>query len=242
MADLPQTLDDAIAQAQQATKAAIAAGYRRLQIELIFPELKAMPVAEKFIPGFADELGAGLKVFFTDAGLAALARRDWGDAKCQIRSLDVAGSRQTTPVEEQIDPADQLYLFISPSAVEVGPVEQICQAAGDRPIVLLNPRLEDVATIGIGYAGRQLRERFLSTIEPCYYLRPLDDQSALLRCYPHPWQVWLETAGVYQPIAEELQKPDSEKLDAIFAKTLGNQKPRQGLLSGLSEFLRALGR
>ncbi len=241
MAELPQTLDDAIVQAQQATQAAIAAGYQRLQVELIFPELKVMPVAEKFIPGFV-ELGSGLKVFFTDAGLAALARRNWADAVFQIRSLDVAGSRQTTPVEEQIDPADQLYLFMSPSAVEVAPVEQICQAAGDRPIVLLNPRLEDVATIGIGYAGRQLRERFLNTIEPCYYLRPLDDRSVLMRCYPALWQVWLETDGVYRLIAEEHQKPDSEKLDAILGAAMGNQKPRQGLLSGLNQFLQALGR
>ena len=241
MAELPQTLDAAIVQAQQATHAAIAAGYLRLQVELIFPELKVMPVAEKFVPGFA-EFGAGLKVFFTDAGLAALARRDWAGATFQIRSLDVAGTRQTTPVEEQIDPADQLYLFMSPTAVEVAPVEQICQAAGNRPIVILNPRLEDVAIVGIGYAGRQLRERFLNTIEPCYYLRPLDDRSVLMRCYPAPWQVWLETEGVYQLIGEEFQKPDSEKLDIILGKALGNQKPRQGLFSELSQFLRALGR
>jgi Domain of unknown function (DUF1995) len=239
MAELPQTLDDAISQARQATRAAIAAGYQRLKVELIFPELKVMPVAEKFIPEFT-ELERGLKVFFTDSGLAALARRDWGNTTFQIRSLDVAGSRQTTTVEEQTDPADQLYLFISPTAVEVIPVEQICQAAGDRPIVLLNPRLEDIATIGIGYAGRQLRSRFLNTIEPCYYLRPLDDQAALMRCYPDLWQVWLETEGVYQLIAEKHQKPDSEELDAILSQAMGRQKPRQGLFSGLNQFLRAL--
>ena len=241
MAQLPQTLDDAIAQAQTATQAAIAAGYTRLQVELLFPELKPLPVAEKFVPTFA-ELGAGLKVFFTDAGTAALAKRDWGDVPFQIRSLDVAGSRQTTSVEEHIDPDDQLYLFIAPSAVEVAPVEQICNAVGDRPIVLLNPRLEDVATIGIGYAGRKLRDRFLSTVEPCYYLRPLDDQTALTRIYPSPWQVWLQTDGVYQAIAEERERPDSEKLDEIFAKALGGQAPKQSLLANLQQFLRALGR
>ena len=241
MAHLPQTLDDAIAQAQVATQAAIAAGYSRLQIELQFPELKPLPVAEKFVPAFAD-LGAGLKVFFTDAGTAALAKRDWGDVPFQIRSLDVAGSRQTTQVADYIDPEDKVYLFIAPSAVEVSPVEQICNAVGDRPIVILNPRLEDVATIGIGYAGRKLRDRFLSTIEPCYFLRPLDDQTALMRCYPTPWQVWLKTDGVYEAIAEEREKPDSEKLDEIFAKAMGSQAPKQNLFSSLQQFLKALGR
>ncbi len=241
MAQLPSTLDDAIAQAQTATQAAIAAGYTRLQVELLFPELKPLPVAEKFVSTFA-ELGAGLKVFFTDAGTAALAKRDWGDVPFQISSLDVAGGRQTTSVEEYVDPDDQLYLFIAPSAVEVAPVEQICNAVGDRPIVLLNPRLEDVATIGIGYAGRQLRDRFLSNLESCYYLRPLDDQTALTRFYPSPWQVWLQTDGVYQAIAEERERPDSEKLDEIFAKALGGQAPKQSLFSNLQQFLRALGR
>jgi Domain of unknown function (DUF1995) len=241
MAELPLTLDDAIAQAQTATQAAISAGYTRLQVELLFPELKPLPVAEQFLPAFAD-WGSGLKVFFPDAGMAALAKRDWGEVRFQIRSLDVAGARQTTSVEDQMDAADQLYIFVAPSAVEVSPVEQICNAAGERPIVLFNSRLEDVSTIGIGYAGRQLRQRFLDTIEPCYYLRPLDDQSALLRCYPDPWQVWLQTDGVYQAIAEVPEKPDSEKLDEIFSAATGSQSPRQGLLSGLQQFLRALGR
>lgn len=241
MAELPTTLDDAIAQAQTAIQAAIAAGYTRLQVEILFPELKPLPIAETFLTAFAD-WGSGLKVFFTDAGTAALAKRDWGEVPFQIRSLDIAGARQTTAVEEQVDPDDQLYIFVAPSAVEVAPVEQICNMAGDRPIVLFNARLEDVSTIGIGYAGRQLRQRFLDTIEPCYHLRPLDDHSAVLRCYPDSWQVWLETDGVYQAIAEVAEKPDSEKLDEIFAAATGSQQSRQGLLSGLQQFLRALGR
>ncbi len=240
MPELPNNLDDAIAQAQIATQAAIEAGYTRLQVELVFPELKPMPVAEKFISVFRDR-GAGLKLFFTDSGIAALAKRDWGEIPHQIRSLDVAGSRQTTPVEEQVDPDDELYIFVSPSSVEVSPVEQICSAVGERPVILLNPRLEDVATVGIGYAGRQLRQRFLDTIEPCYYLRPLDDQSAILRCYPSPWQIWYATDGVYQLIAEEQDRPDSEKLDEIFAGALG-QGAKPGLFAGFQQFLKALGR
>lgn len=76
MAELPKTLEDAVIQAQQATIAAIADGYTRLQVELLFPELKFMPVAEQFIPGF-ETYGDKLKVLFADAGASALARRDW---------------------------------------------------------------------------------------------------------------------------------------------------------------------
>lgn len=240
MAELPTTLDEAIAQAQAATTAALAAGYTRLQVELLLPELKPMPIAFQYLPTFAD-MGANLKVFFTDAGAAALARRDWGEVPFRIGSLDVAGSRQTTPVEELVDPEDQAFLFVSPSDVEISPVEQVCSVAGDRPVTLFNPRLENAGAIGIGYTARKLRERLLNTFEPCYYLRPLP-QAALLRCYPSPWQVWLEGEDRYTLIAEEHQKPDSEQIDRILIAATGSQQvARRGFLSDLQRFLKALG-
>ncbi len=239
MTHFPTTLDEAIAQAQAATFAAIAAGYSRLQVDLQLPELKPMEPAQLFLQGF-DAYGAGLKVFFTDAGAAALARRLWADFPYPIKSVDVAGSRQTSTVEELIAPEDQAFVFIAPSAVEVLVVEQVCNAAGDRPVILFNPRLEDVSVVGIGYTARQLRERFLNTVEPCYYLRPLS-QAALLRCYPTPWQVWLEGSEGYTLIGEELLRPNSEKLDEILAKAMGDNRPQRSLIAQMQQFLRALG-
>jgi len=241
MAELPKTMDEAIVQAQNATQAAIAAGYSRLQVELLLPELKPMPIALQYLSVFAD-LGSGLKVFFTDAGAAALAKRDWGDVPYKLGSLDVAGSRQTTSVEELAEPQDQAFLFVAPSSVEISPVEQVCNAAGERPSVLLNPRLEDVGTVGIGFAARSIRKRFLETFEPCYYLRPLGSV-VLLRCYPSPWQIWLEKdEDSYELISEELQKPDSERLDAILQQAADPQKaPKRGFLTDLQRLLKALG-
>ncbi|MBL1174052.1 DUF1995 family protein [Pantanalinema sp. GBBB05] len=239
MTDFPQSLDAAIDQARTATQAALAAGYTRVQIEILIPELKPLEPAHQFLSVF-EELGSGLKIFFSDAGAAALARRDWGDVPYRLSSLDVAGSRQTSTVTELVDPDDQAFLVVAPTSVEVAPVEQVCEAAGERPIVLFNPQLEDVGTVGIGYSARKLRERFLDTIEPCYYLRPLDG-AAILRCYPSPWQVWLEQENGYALIAEELTKPSAETLDAIFAKALGGDKPpRRGLIAEMQRFLRAL--
>jgi hypothetical protein len=243
MTQLPNTLDDAIVQAQAATQAALQVGYKRVSVELLFPELKAMPVAQQFAAAFFEEYGAGLKIFFTDAGTAAWAKKNWEDVPCKFGSIDVAGQRQTTTVEEQIEADDRLYIFVSPSSVEVGPVEQIANAAGDRPVILLNPRLEDVATIGIGYAGRQLRDRFLTTIEPCYYLRPLDDNLALMRNYPSQWQVWFEQGGDWRVIGDDRVKPDSEKITGLLMQATGGAKPKSsGLMAGLGEFLKALSR
>lgn len=235
MAELPKTLEDAIAQSRLATQAAIADGYSRLQVELLFPELKPMPVALQLLPVF-EQLGSQLKVFFPDAGAAALAHRDWGDVPFKI--LDIGTGKVS--VQQQIQPEDGAFLFIAPSAVEVAQVEKLCEEAGSRPVVMLNPRLEDAAIVGIGYAGRQLRTRFLNTIESCYHIRPLDG-AALFRCYPSPWQVWLETGDDYQLIAELPKKPSGEELDQIVA---GKNQParsplpkKAGLLTGLQRFL-----
>lgn len=133
MAELPKTLEQAIAQAREATLAAIADGYSLLQVELLFPELKPMPVAEQFLPAF-DSIGSKVKVFFPDAGAAALARRDWGNVPFKI--LDIGTGKVS--VEQQIQPEDEAFLFIAPSAVEVAQVEKLCEAAGERPVVLLS--------------------------------------------------------------------------------------------------------
>lgn len=240
MLELPNTLEDAIAQAQQTTQAAIAAGYTRMSVELLFPELKVMPIAQTFAEAFREDFGAGITIFFTDAGTAAWAKKNWGDVPYQFRSVDVAGSRQTSTVEELVSPNDKLYILVSPTAVEVTPIEQLCNAAGEIPVILLNPRLEDISIVGIGYAGRVLRERFLKTIEPCYYLRPLDEQTALTRFYPQPWQLWLEKSGTWERVAEEQDKPDSEKLEELLAKASGNPQKKPSVFSGLQQFLRAL--
>lgn len=240
MAELPKTLEEAIAQARDATQAAIADGYSLLQVELLIPELKPMPVAQQFLPAF-DQFGSEFKVFFPDAGAAALARRDWGNVPFKI--LEIGTGR--VPVQKQFQPEDRAFLFIAPTAVEVAQVEKLCEEAGERPFVLLNPRLQEVSIVGVGYAGRQLRDRFLNTIESCYHLRPLEG-AALFRCYPSPWQVWLETGDDYQLLTELPKKPVGDELDLILARTTqetGSPPPKKaGLFASMQRFLRALSR
>ncbi|MEM9808536.1 MAG: DUF1995 family protein, partial [Cyanobacteria bacterium P01_D01_bin.56] len=76
MSDLPTSLEETIDQAIAATGAAIADGLTRLQVDMVIPELKQQPIAERFLSLFQD-LGLQFKVFFPDAGAAALAKRDW---------------------------------------------------------------------------------------------------------------------------------------------------------------------
>jgi hypothetical protein len=249
--EFPTTLESAIAQAKQSTLTALEAGLTRLQVELKIPEiaLKGETIGKAFADLFADDYEAGLKVLFPDSGAAALARRNWQDVSFQVNDL---GSRNT-PIEKKISEEDQIFLIVSPSAVEVQKVEKLCNLAGDRPVILLIPQLEDVTTVGIGYAARQLRERFLSTIESCYYLQPLDG-AAILRSYPSAWQIWVEKAeNNYEFFCEEPEKPVGDHLDRLLRKAAGEDvseeenaifanKPsqKQGILGSLQRFIKAL--
>jgi hypothetical protein len=243
---IPQSLEEAIAQAKEATQIALAAGCTKLQVELVIPEiaLKAQYLAYEFTSLFAD-CNSGLKVLFPDTGAASLARRDWGEVSFQV--TDLGSSR--TPVEKKISDADEAFLVISPSAVEVAQVERLCNLAGERPVVLVIPQLEDVSIVGIGYAARQLRERFLSTLESSYYFRPLEG-AAVSRAFPGLWQVWLEKDDDYELISEQPQKPLGEALERILLReTTTEQSPAQnsnpalkksGIFMGIKSFLKAL--
>lgn len=239
MTELPNSLEDAIAQAKIATRSAIESGLPRIMVEFVYPELKVMPIAEEFIP-VLQEMGLAFKVYFPDAGAAALARRDWDNPDFSVRGL--------SEIKGQMEPDDEAFLFVEPSSVEVNTVEEMCNQAVGRPVVMLQPRLEDVATIGIGYAGRQLRERFLSTLESAYYLRPMSG-AVLYRCYPNPWQIWQETEAGHELLAELPRKPSAEAMDRILMGQESTDsdsgattaKPKRGgFLSELQSFIRAL--
>jgi len=242
MAQIPQSIPEATEQAKAATRAALEDGYTRLQIEIVIPELKQQPIAQQFLETFSEQQ---FKVFFPDAGAAALARRDWDNPDFVIRGIG-----------ELIDPVeadDDLYLVVNPSSIEVSTVETLCNQALDRPVVLLNPALEDVAVVGIGYAARQLRERFLSQIESCYYIRPLEG-AALYRCYPGPWQLWRENApDQYELLCDFPQKPSGEDIDRLLYSETDGEAPgdrnsektsrksaKKGLFADLQQFLKAL--
>jgi len=242
---IPQTIDQAVIEAIAATRRALDDGYRRIQVELAVPEiaLQAQAIALEVSQLFESE-GMGLRVIFPDTGAAALAKRDWGDVPFQVSDL---GSRYT-PIDRKISESDSLFLVVSPSAVEVQSVERLCELAVDRPVILLIPQLEDVSVVGIGYAARQLRARFLSTLYSAYYFRPLDG-AVVLRSHPSPWQVYLEKNEEYELLTELTEKPAGEALERLLIEATspnagqnsGSSSPKRGgLMANLNRFLKAL--
>jgi len=231
----PDSLEASISQAVEATKAAIAADQTLLQIEIAIPELKPLPVAQQYLSQLL-ELKGNVKVFFSDTGAAALARHQWQDIPHELRGIE--------ELVEPVQPEDDAFVFIAPTPVEVGKVEQICNQAGERLCILLNPKLEDVSIVGIGMAGRSLRERFLSRIESCYSFFPLE-RGALIHAYPADWQVWwaeTEAEGSeYQLVASEPTRPSGERLGEILAPMMATEQvSKPSLFGNMQQFWKAL--
>ncbi|NJK61879.1 MAG: DUF1995 family protein [Synechococcaceae cyanobacterium SM2_3_1] len=182
-----------------------------------------------------------LLAIFSDAGGAALAQRDWMSSDPPIPEgvvLESLSSR--TSVAE-----DQAVLFVTPAVYGIEQVEQVCntisrQNSDHRPVVLLNPQLQDAATVGVGLSGRRLQQRFINTFEPCYYLRPLGN-GALFRVYPYPWTIWTQDSetGEYQLLDTTDSQPSGEDLAEIFAR---NYPSTNSFWAGLRRFLQALQR
>ncbi len=225
-ADLEMTLpDDFVAaqtQAVAACQAALAAGYKRLQVEILMPDLKPDVLAAPFRDLFAPEAVAFV---FADAGAAALAKQRWAEW-----SGIICGVNQASRLPDTL-----AIIFVTPGIVEVDAVEALCNARSPVltptavPVLLINPQLQDAATVGIGLAGRRLRQRFSSTFETCYHLRALAD-GTIVRQYPEAWQVWDLNNALLQTYA---QRPTADDLDALW---------QPSTLGGWRRFLRALGR
>jgi len=243
---LPQSIEEAVLQAQWATRYAIQEGYTRLIAEINVPDLVptytvakvSMPICWEFMKSF-EEYGKGAKVFLPDAGAAALARRDWPDAPFTIAAIG-------DPVEKD----DSLLVFVASDSYQIAELEKVADSASPAfsknsiPMILLNPNLEDIAVVGIGLAARGIRERFLSTFEKVYYLTA-GENYALFRLYPKQWMVWLEEPEDYTLIAEVLERPSGEQIqsfiDAELEKRGLKTKPK-GIFGELGSFLRALSR
>ncbi|MEE3716946.1 DUF1995 family protein [Tumidithrix elongata RA019] len=225
MLQIPESLEDATAQAIAALNTGLDAGLTRILLDLRFTELKPLPIAYQIATNFSQRFGQEWQAIFADAGAAALAKRDWADLEVSMRGVNEGRAA--------IRPEDKAFLLVAPSSVEVTQVEKLLELAGDRPFVMFNPRLEN-SEVGVGLAARKMRERFLNTFEVCYFIQPLE-QGALWRCYPQTWQVCEQTESGMQTILETEQRPSIDDIDRIFMKKTGKQT---SLLVKLQQFFK----
>ncbi|WP_287128993.1 DUF1995 family protein [Candidatus Cyanaurora vandensis] len=218
MSELPRTFDESLAQMTTAVQQGIHQGKYRAQVEFRTPGLELLTVLGPLVSA----LPAPVQILFPDAGAAALASQQLGDwagvTLCSIARGSVEASAS--------------LILVQTSAVEVDRAERLANEAKGKPFIFVNPQL-DAGAVGIGLAGRQLRTRFLNTLEVLYFLEPLEG-GALRRAFPSNWEIWQEKAGDYALVSERGQRPSPEDIYTALAR-------KEGFFASLEKLFRALG-
>lgn len=205
---LPADLRAAEAETLSAVQAALSAdGSGRWSVEWRFEGLRLLSPVLRLLQSLND-LETNAVLLFTDAGGAALARRDAPDLAEWILDFRQLQQRQQQQATEGV------LLVVAPSAAEYEAFEALCQAHNGA-VVMVNGRLEDAA-VGIGSVARERRRGFVATWSSAYALVPLEG-GALRHAVPGDWELYRQDPDGYRPIASFEQRPDGETIAAALS-------------------------
>lgn len=251
----------------QATQRAITAGKTRLKVEINIPELN--PEMDTYRIGTLMELVRVLALSFTDDGkrvkvcvqgsmgkgalagiplqLAGIRKilefMDWGDYGAMGTFINI-GSIGAKEVDEQ----DDMFILVAPqNAVGnciIEDLQAMTDAAGKRPVILINPRLKDLpASSGIMQTrGRDKRLEYAALFENCYLFRLLYYAGTLypivgvLRMsYPYPYEVYkrvdeLPQKEKYVVLSSFTERPNGDEINnALEGKSRDRVKNASGI-------------
>lgn len=259
---------------RRATIRAVEDGCTRLKIEINIPELN--PDMDVYRIGTLMELVRVIALTFADDGkrvkvcvqgsmgegvmvgmplqLAGTRKilefMDWGeyDAKGTFISIGSIGAKEVTD-------EDDMFILLAPqNAVGnciIDDLQAMAEAAGCRPVILVNPRLKDMPSAGgvMQTIGRDKRMEFAESFSNCYYFRLLYKVGtqypivgALRMCYPYPYELSkrIDTEygkEKYVSLATFTEKPTSEQINDAFSGRLRKKESTPtgfwGLLSSI---------
>ncbi|XP_034700295.1 adenylate kinase 5, chloroplastic isoform X1 [Vitis riparia] len=259
----------------QATQRAVNDGRTRLKVEINIPELN--PEMDVYRIGTLMELVRVLALSFADDGkhvkvcvqgsmgegaLAGMPLQlagtrkilefmDWGDygAKGTFINIGSIGSKE---VEEQ----DDLFILVAPqNAVGnciIDDLKAMTDAAGNRPVILVNPRLKDLpGSSGIMQTmGRDKRLEYAASFENCYFFRLLyyagtqyPIMGAIRMSYPYRYELYKrvdESFGKekYIILTTSSERPNIDEInDAFIGKPRSEAKKATGFWGFLSGIL-----
>ncbi|THU71688.1 hypothetical protein C4D60_Mb04t04130 [Musa balbisiana] len=245
----------------QATQNAIEDKILRLKVEINIPELN--PETDVYRIGTLLELVRTLALSFADDGkrVKVCVQGSMGEGALSGMPLQLAGSRKIMEFMDwgeygalgtfinigsigarEVEEQDDLFILMAPqNAVGnciIDDMKAMTDAAGNRPVILVNPRLKDMpASSGIMQTmGREKRLEYAASFENCYFFRLLyyagtqyPIMGALRMSYPHGYELYKridESYGKekYKLIATFPKKPTGEEINAAF-----EGKPRQAI-------------
>ncbi|CAL5002886.1 unnamed protein product [Urochloa decumbens] len=255
----------------QATKRAIEDKKTRLQIDINIPELN--PEMDVYRIGTLMELVRELSLSFADDGnrVKVCVQGSMGQGAFAGIPLQLAGTRKILEFMDwghygakgtfinigavgasEVDKEDDMFILIAPqNAVGnciIDDMRAMTDAAGDRPVILVNPRLKDMpGSSGVMQTmGRDMRLKYAASFEICYSFRLLyyagsfyPIMGALRMAYPNKYEIYRrvdEPNGTekYVLIAEFTDKPTPDDITSAFK---GRKKDEEKASSGFWGFL-----
>jgi len=259
---LPDSFEDSISIAVDASSEALLDGNTRLVIEfdtsagdetynLLSRSLKVVqpmlsPLADALapLPDVEDEALAAeppprVQLLFPDEGTAAYVRQNWGTdlpARTVLMSMPRA----------QLADGVEVLVFVAPQATEVPAVQRLLQQVAERApqtvVLLINPKLVDMQSTGYGLVGRELRTMVADQFAVPFALKSYPE-GALYRVYPEGWTIWAEQPnadGGYELAYKSARRPSGEQIDEYLYVALDDAESGSGgsPLDGLGAFIK----
>lgn len=239
---IPSSFDAACEQAKQSLAAALAAGCRRLFLELdttngdeTYTSLKSsLPTVRAILKFFNTST---VQIAFPDAGAAALAKRDWGPEVC--------GEHAIVGIEQyRRRDSDAATIVVVPRASEVDTLAKIVLSAGDDAIIVINPDLIDMGVTGLSLNARRLRATVIDQFDSTYFLRTYG-WGVLHRSFPGKWGVWVDDANEangFRCVTTLTGRPTADQIDEILDPLAADgdkegKNPFETALRGVRRFL-----
>ncbi|KAL6599008.1 hypothetical protein ACP70R_045872 [Stipagrostis hirtigluma subsp. patula] len=247
----------------KATRRAVEDKKTRLQIDINIPELN--PEMDVYRIGTLMELVRELSLSFADDGkrVKVCVQGSMGQGAFAGIPLQLAGTRKILEVMDwgdygakgtfinfgavgasDVEKEDDMFILIAPqNAVGnciIDDMRAMTDAAGDRPVILVNPRLKDMpASSGVMQTmGRDMRLKYAASFETCYSFRLLfyagsfyPIMGALRMAYPDKYEIYRrvdEPNGKekYVLIAELTEKPQLLTISPVLSKDRKRKRKR----------------
>ncbi|XP_031263902.1 adenylate kinase 5, chloroplastic isoform X2 [Pistacia vera] len=256
----------------QATQRAVNDGRTRLRVDINIPELN--PEMDVYRIGTLMELVRVLALSFADDGkrVKVCVQGSMGEGALAGMPLQLAGTRKILEFMDwgnegamgtfinigsigakEVGEQDDMFILVAPqNAVGnciIDDLRAMTDVAGQRPVILINPRLKDLpGSSGIMQTmGREERLVYAASFESCYFFRLLyymgtqyPIMGALRMSYPYRYELYKrvdEAPGKekYVILATFPEKPNSDEInDAFLGKPRNQAKKASGFWGFLS--------
>ncbi|EOY31328.1 Adenylate kinase family protein isoform 1 [Theobroma cacao] len=256
----------------QATQRAVNDGRTRLKVEINIPELN--PEMDVYRIGTLMELVRVIALSFADDGkrVKVCVQGSMGEGALAGMPLQLAGTRKILEFMDwgdygamgtfikigsigakEVDEQDDMFILVAPqNAVGnciIDDLKAMTDAAGNRPVILINPRLKDLpGSSGIMQTmGRDKRLEYAASFESCYFFRLLyyagtqyPIMGAIRMTYPSVYELHKrvdEPSGKekYIPLSTFTARPTIDEInDAFLGKPRNKDKKASGIWGFLS--------